>query len=156
MYWPPDSGNIDPSSAKATQPKSETTPPITHTSRNSMGCGKGPAMSLAVRKIEEPMMPLTSSRTESSRLSPRTRVGCEGDEEASMVDEVGVGSIYPIPSSSGDSNGVPQRRQMTEEQSPQVSGSVTSSAQFGQYSDPGLGSGAGLWGRVAMRRKTVA
>ncbi len=32
-------------------------------------------MSLAVRKIEEPMMPLTSSRTESSSESPRTRLG---------------------------------------------------------------------------------
>jgi len=38
----------------------------------------------------------------------------------------------PIPSSSGDSSGVPQRRQMMEEQSPQVSGSFTSLAQFGQ------------------------
>jgi hypothetical protein len=75
MYCPPDSGNMEPSSAKATQPNSDTTPPMTHTSRNSMGCGKGPAMSLAVRKIEEPMMPLTSSSTESSRLSPRIRVG---------------------------------------------------------------------------------
>src|ERR1039458_1117829 len=44
----------------------------------------------------------------------------------------GGGVHYPIPSSSGDSSGVPQRRQMTEEQSPQVSGSSTSSAQFGQ------------------------
>jgi len=32
---------------------------------------------------------------------------------------------------------------MTAEQSPQVSGSFTSLAQFGQYSDPGLGSGCG-------------
>jgi hypothetical protein len=38
----------------------------------------------------------------------------------------------PIPSSSEDSSGVPQRRQITEEQSPQVSGSFTSLAQFGQ------------------------
>jgi hypothetical protein len=44
----------------------------------------------------------------------------------------GRGVHYPIPSSSGDSSGVPQRRQMTEEQSPQVSGSFTSLAQFGQ------------------------
>ena len=36
----------------------------------------GPAMSLAVRKIEDPMMPLTSSSTESSSESPRTSVGC--------------------------------------------------------------------------------
>jgi hypothetical protein len=39
---------------------------------------------------------------------------------------------YPIPSSSEDSSAVPQRRQITDEQSPQVSGSFTSSAQFGQ------------------------
>ncbi|MGO9648518.1 MAG: hypothetical protein ACLPOO_10720 [Terriglobales bacterium] len=39
---------------------------------------------------------------------------------------------YPIPKSSGDSSGVPQRRQMTAEQSPQVSGSVTSAAHLGQ------------------------
>ena len=71
---------MDPSSAKATQPNSEITPPITHTSKNSMGCGKGPAISFAVRKIEEPMMPLTNSRTESSRLSPRTSVGWPGVE----------------------------------------------------------------------------
>jgi hypothetical protein len=49
---------------------------------------------------------------------------------------------YPIPNSSGDSSGVPQRRQITAEQSPQVSGSVTSAAHFGQYSSSGLGSGA--------------
>jgi hypothetical protein len=40
--------------------------------------------------------------------------------------------IHPMPSSSGDSSGVPQRRQMTAEQSPQVSGSRTSTAQTGQ------------------------
>jgi len=38
-----------------------------------------------------------------------------------------------MPSSSADSRGVPHRRQITAEQSPQVSGSVTSTAQFGQY-----------------------
>ena len=44
-----------------------------------------------------------------------------------------AGSLYyPIPSSSGDSSGVPQRRQMTAEQSPQVSGSVTSWLHRGQ------------------------
>jgi len=42
------------------------------------------------------------------------------------------GSGHPIPSSSGDSSGVPQTRQITAEQSPQVSGSVTSRAHFGQ------------------------
>ena len=37
-----------------------------------------------------------------------------------------------MPNSSGDSSGVPQTRQITAEQSPQVKGSVTSRAQFGQ------------------------
>ena len=42
-------------------------------------------MSFAVRKIDEPMMPPTSNSTESSRLSPRTRLGdsdfvVDGDE----------------------------------------------------------------------------
>jgi hypothetical protein len=37
-----------------------------------------------------------------------------------------------MPSSSEDSSGVPQRRQMTAEQSPQVNGSLTSTAQTGQ------------------------
>ncbi|HKB97639.1 MAG TPA: hypothetical protein VKD23_02510, partial [Terriglobales bacterium] len=41
--------------------------------------------------------------------------------------------IYPIPSSSEDSSGVPQWRQITAEQSPQISGSLTSTAQTGQY-----------------------
>jgi hypothetical protein len=135
MYCPPDSGNIDPSSAKAAHPKSEMTPPITHTSKNSMGCGSGPAISFAVRKIEEPMIPLTSKRTESSRLSPRTSVGWTGAPEvfsAGVATAAGIEFIYPIPSSSEDSSAVPQRRQITDEQSPQVRGSFTSSAQFGQ------------------------
>ena len=41
-------------------------------------------------------------------------------------------TAYPIPNSSEDSSGVPQRRQMTDEQSPQVSGSLTSKAHTGQ------------------------
>jgi hypothetical protein len=40
--------------------------------------------------------------------------------------------FHPIASSSEDSSGVPQRRQMTAEQSPQVSGSLTGMAQTGQ------------------------
>ncbi len=43
--------------------------------------------------------------------------------------------LYPMPSSSGDSSGVPQRRQMTAEQSPQVNGSPISTAQTGQYNN---------------------
>jgi len=40
--------------------------------------------------------------------------------------------LYPIASSSADSSGVPQARQMTAEQSPQTSGSSTLRAQVGQ------------------------
>jgi hypothetical protein len=39
---------------------------------------------------------------------------------------------YPIPRSEEDSSGVPQTRQITAEQSPQVRGSVTCRAQLGQ------------------------
>jgi hypothetical protein len=39
----------------------------------------------------------------------------------------------PMPRSSDISSGVPQVRQITAEQSPQVSGSSTSRAQLGQY-----------------------
>src|SRR5258708_31756889 len=112
---------MEPSSAKAKQAQSEMTPPITQTRRNQTGCGSGPAMSLAVRKIEEPMMPLTSSRTESSSESPRTRSDVGSDDKAGGV-ALEVSMIYPMPNSSGDSSGVPQRRQITAEQSPQVSG----------------------------------
>src|SRR6266576_5224938 len=111
MYCPPESGNIEPSSAKAVQAHREIAPPKIQTRKNQNGCGKGPAMSFAVRKIDEPMMPLTSSSTESSRLSPRTRLGF------SLGLSVGAGEtgteviLYPMPSASGDSRGVPQRRQ---------------------------------------------
>jgi hypothetical protein len=59
---------------------------------------------------------------------------------------VGCAMDQPIPRSSGISSGVPQTRQITAEQSPQVSGSPTSSAQVGQYSsgecaEPLVGSG---------------
>ena len=74
----------------------DTTPPITHTRRNSMGCGSGPAISFAVRKIDEPIMPLTSSSTESSRLSPRTSVGCELEVWLSLSGKTEVGSIIPF------------------------------------------------------------
>jgi len=43
-----------------------------------------------------------------------------------------------MPSSSAASSGVPQRRQMTAPQSPQVSGSETSAAHLGQYSGSGF------------------
>ncbi len=98
MYWPPESGNIDPSSANAKQAHNEISAPSTHTSKNSAGCGSGPAISFAVKKIEEPMMPLTSSNTESSRLSPRMRLGLESegfasDGPGSIAGKTGLGSI---------------------------------------------------------------
>jgi hypothetical protein len=62
---------------------------------------------------------------------------------------------YPMPNSSDDSSGLPQRRQITAEQSPQVNGSLTSSVHKGQYSISGLGSGGG--GELgAMRKANVA
>ena len=49
----------------------------------------------------------------------------------------GLRHDQPIPRSSAISSGVPQTRQITAEQSPQVSGSSTSRAQLGQYSGEG-------------------
>src|SRR6202521_2152775 len=87
MYCPPQSGNIEPNSANAKQAQSEISAPNTHTRRNSPGCGNGPAISFAVRKIDDPITPLTSSSTESSRPSPRTSVGFEsGGVEAGLSD----------------------------------------------------------------------
>src|SRR5271166_4171014 len=98
MYWPPESGNMEPNSANAKQAQSEISAPSTHTSRKSVGCGRDPAMSFAVRKIDEPMIPLTSSNTESSSPRPRTSVGFESDAAepdsgASAAGKTGVGSI---------------------------------------------------------------
>ncbi|HET6935278.1 MAG TPA: hypothetical protein VFI72_10595 [Candidatus Angelobacter sp.] len=45
---------------------------------------------------------------------------------------VSIRVLYPIPRSEEDSSGVPQTRQITAEQSPQISGSETSRAQLGQ------------------------
>jgi hypothetical protein len=53
-----------------------------------------------------------------------------------------------MPRSAEDSSGVPQARQITAEQSPQVSGSVTSRAQLGQYS--ASGDGVGLTGSAMI------
>ena len=75
---------------------SEITPPRTQTSKNKPGCGSGPAMSFAVRKIEEPMMPLTSSRTESkatAREPAGARLGLRGRRRENRGQ-----AHYPIPS----------------------------------------------------------
>src|SRR5579859_1133634 len=107
MYCPPESGNMEPSSANAKQPQREISAPNTHTRRNSTGCGNGPAMSFAVKKIDDPITPLTSSSTESSSPSPRTRVGFEpdcfeladmgSDEAASVVGRTGIDFIIQCP-----------------------------------------------------------
>jgi hypothetical protein len=56
-----------------------------------------------------------------------------------------------MPSSSEDSSGVPQRRQMTDEQSPQVSGSLTSTAQTAQYKiAAGLSASGAAFGDVSI------
>src|SRR5579864_6594125 len=95
MYCPPESGNIEPNSANAKQAQSEINAPNTHTSRNSTGCGNGPAISLAVKKIDDPMMPLTSSNTESSSPSPRTSVGFEPGvaESGSLASDAGTSVV---------------------------------------------------------------
>src|ERR1700686_3052987 len=99
MYCPPESGNIEPNSANAKQAQSEIRAPNTHTSRNSTGCGSGPAISFAVKKIDDPMIPLTSSNTESSRPRPRTSVGfAPGVAES--------GSLAPEGGTSVGNNGI--------------------------------------------------
>src|ERR1700721_3027864 len=90
MYCPPEAGNMEPRSAKATHAHREIAPPSIHTRKNNFGFGNGPAISFAVRKMEEPMTPLTSSSTESSKVSPRTRLGCSAGALISSVREAGV------------------------------------------------------------------
>ena len=68
-------GKHRPEFGEGKQANSEITPPSTQTPRKRMGWGSGPAMSFAVRKMDEPMIPPTSSRTESSNERPRTKVG---------------------------------------------------------------------------------
>src|SRR5271166_2861629 len=53
-------------------------------------------MSLAVRKIEEPMMPLASSSTESKSVRPRTRVGFTSDF-AGCCDRTGISMALSHP-----------------------------------------------------------
>src|SRR5437879_13662677 len=90
MYCPPESGNIEPSSAKAKHAQSEIRAPRIHTRRNRTGCGSGVAISFAVRKIDDPIMPLTSRSTESSRLRPRISVGIESVEFGLRTPHVGI------------------------------------------------------------------
>src|SRR5437762_2602904 len=71
-----------PISAKAKQASMVITPPMAHMERNNNGERVFPAISLAVRKIPEPMIPLARSRMESSKESSRTsleslaKIGC--------------------------------------------------------------------------------
>src|SRR5690348_9037385 len=60
---------------------------------------------------------------------PRERHKDIGDQQKNYRQHV---FPYPIPRSEEDSSAVPQTRQITAEQSPQISGSVTSRAHFGQ------------------------
>src|SRR2546426_1043985 len=60
-----------PSSAKAKEASMVTTRPATQTPRKSAVEPVLAAISFAVRKIPEPMMPLASNRMESSRDNPR-------------------------------------------------------------------------------------
>jgi len=62
--------------------------------------------------------------------------------------------FHPIANSSEDSSGVPQRRQITAEQSPHVSGSLTSAAHTGQYKTTAAFSASGAGFRAfSMRTK---
>jgi hypothetical protein len=68
-----------------------------------------------------------------------------------------LGIVQPKASSSGDSRGVPQTRQMTAEQSPQTSGSATGRAHTGHH----IGCGAdrfwpGGWGGADILTLSVA
>jgi hypothetical protein len=64
--------------------------------------------------------------------SPELKIS-EGSIRAIFGNSANPGNVlHPIPKSADDSNGVPHTRQMTAEQSPQISGSVTSHAQLGQ------------------------
>src|SRR5215470_5823554 len=97
MYCPPESGNIDPSSAKAKAAHIEISAPNIQTRKNRAGWGRGPAISFAVRKIDEPIMPPASNSTESSKESPRTRLGLEsvtefGDSDAIVGDSTFIRS----------------------------------------------------------------
>ncbi len=74
MYCPPASGNIAPISAKAKQASMVMTMPTTQIPRKSSGERVLTAMSFAVRKIPEPMIPPASSRMESVSESPRISV----------------------------------------------------------------------------------
>jgi hypothetical protein len=80
----------------------------------------------AVRKIPEPITPPTSSITASSSERPLTNVGSLAG--TTFVADIG----QPIANSSEDSSGVPHTRQITDPQSPHVSGSFTGFAHCGQ------------------------
>src|SRR5215475_1560422 len=77
----------------------------------------------------DPIMPAPITSSFICRLRSVTRRLATVKFELGSVNEDLVGGKtldYPMPNSSADSSGVPQRRQMTAEQSPQVRGSVTS------------------------------
>src|SRR4029077_4345196 len=73
MYWPPESGNIAPSSAYANAPKNEMTPAITQTARIIMGDGSSRAIVPGTMKIPTPMVVPITIQVASSRFSSRGR-----------------------------------------------------------------------------------
>jgi hypothetical protein len=70
---------------------------------------------------------LAHSITETSRISKRFHK--PNDKRPVTADRR---PLHPIPNSSEDSSGVPQRLQITDEQSPHVNGSLTSTSQTAQ------------------------
>src|ERR1700726_2649076 len=71
-YWPPASGNMPPNSAHASPASSVTAPATTHSRSAKRGSGTACSTSAGVMKMEAPMVPLTTSMTESNRVRRRT------------------------------------------------------------------------------------
>lgn len=99
----------------------------------------------------------------SIRLAPELSVarkarngfGLLAQDDSSFIDSIinYLRTVQPKASSSGDSRGVPQTRQMTEEQSPHTRGSSTERAQTGHQRRMGScagGEGAGVEGVSGM------
>ena len=81
-YWPPASGNIPPSSAQASPPRSVMPPATTHNNSAKRGSGTARSTSAGVRKIEAPMVPVTTNIAESNSESRRVSFGAEPGAQA--------------------------------------------------------------------------
>ena len=113
-------------------------------------------MSFAVRKMDEPIIPPTSSSTESSRLSPRTREGCVVEKRRRQkLEQRWWGNAL----SDSEFVRILQRRATTpaDNRGAVPAGEWVSHffGASGAIKRSGLGSRKGFWGLVAMRRKTV-